>query len=91
MRYSIRNWVAIASILTAVYCASYFALSRHCFHQASQHNAEGFWFVQPQANQGIWPYCLNEVCRIGYWPLIYIDNAIGTGKPPAEWPMDCLS
>ena len=85
--------LAIVLLLTmmVVYCGSYLLLSRQGFRAADQMNAEGFWFVQPRTKQGPWRFWLNEAGRIVYWPLVTLDRSLGTGHPPAGWPMEGLS
>jgi hypothetical protein len=70
--------------------ASYVALSRHGFAVSKAFGIEGgFYFFAPEDTDA-WRR-MNYGCVYFYYPLIVIDNWIGTGKPIACEPMWRLS
>ncbi len=73
-----------------LYCGSYVILSRRGFAAAAQFNADGFWFVQPHSSQSAIESTCNEVLVVCYCPLLALDQACGTGRPAAAWPMSSL-
>jgi hypothetical protein len=83
-----RRWYRLAIIvliaLLVVYVGSYLVLSRRGFADADRWDAEGFYFLPPEDTNEwrFWNYTLVRV----YYPLIVIDNGIGTGRPAASEP-----
>jgi hypothetical protein len=78
----------VASVVP--YCGSYIYLSRRGFAAAARSNAEGFWFVRPRSSQSAIASTWNEALVVCYWPLLALDQACGTGRPAAAWPMSGL-
>jgi hypothetical protein len=86
-----RRWVIVAVLLTlfSVYVSSYVVLSRRGFAQADEWHADGFYFFTPQDSTA-WRFA-NYSLVVIYYPLIFIDNALGTGRPIAHEPLWRLS
>lgn len=90
---SIRRWLptcsqAIVLGLVVLYVGFYAVLSRRAFQVADATNAEGFYFVEPNSDAA----CrLHELCSIVCCPLIFLDQWLGTGRPPASCPLQGLS
>ena len=84
-----RRWIAVSLLLFVVYVASYFVLSRRAFAVADVYDFEGFYFFTPKdtVTWRFWNY--SAVCI--YYPLIKVDNLLGTGRPIASEPMWGLS
>ena len=76
--------VALALVALA-YVSSYYILSRNGFRSADAVNAEGFWFFPPE-NTGSWRV-KNYSLVVLYYPLIWLDQALGTGRAPAHEPL----
>ncbi len=74
--------------MIVLYIGSYLALSRAGFRFADRTNCEGFYFVEPHDE---YDDRVNHICVIVYYPLIFIDNLIGTGRSPASAPTRSLS
>ena len=78
-----RRWFQVTIIvliawLLGLYVGSYYVLSRRAFVQADAWNAEGFYFLPPR-NTDEWRFWNYTLVRF-YYPLILIDNWIGTGR-----------
>lgn len=73
-----------------VYCVAYLVMSRVGFAAADQLQAEGFWFVQPGVTPATEDYLANEALRIGFYPLLVLDETCGAGRPAAGWPISGL-
>jgi hypothetical protein len=72
-----------------LYVGSYFALSRQGFAHAREWNARGFWFFEPRDSD---PWRASNYGCVGiYYPLILVDNWMGTGMWPAKEPLFGLS
>ena len=82
-----RRWKigAVLLGLFLVYVASYLMLSRRAFAQADEWDAEGFYFLAPRDSTA-WRMS-NYFLVFLYYPLISIDNALGTGRPIASEPL----
>jgi len=76
----VRVLLVVAAVL---YVATYLGLSRNGFRYADRVNADGFYFVEPRNEAAD---TMNCACTIVYSPLIFLDNLIGTGRPPASPP-----
>ncbi len=83
-----RKWMAVIAILLLAYVSSYFILSRRGFAQADNWNAKGFYFVFP-SRPAEWK--VNWCLVVVYYPLIVIDNMLGTGRPIGSEPIYRLS
>lgn len=83
-----RRWLR-AMVLAIVYIGSYIALSRRGFAQADEWGVKGFYFFLP-ADTVTWRVC-NYGCVVAYYPLILVDNWLGTGRPVAHEPLWHLS
>jgi hypothetical protein len=89
----IRRWLpkgaeAIVLCLLLLYVGSYAVLSRRAFAVADATNAEGIYFVEPTTSAG----CrLHELCSTLYYPLLFLDNLFGTGRPAASCPLETLT
>jgi hypothetical protein len=79
----------IVVALMLLYVGSYLALSRQGFAQADQWYAKGFCFFTPR-DSGLWRVS-NYGCIAIYYPLIVVDNYLGTGRWPAKDPLMGLS
>ena len=75
--------------LFLVYVSSYLVLSRRGFAQADEWHAEGIYFLTPR-DSPVWELCNYSLASI-YYPLIFIDNALGTGRPVGQVPLRSLS
>jgi hypothetical protein len=88
---SSRRWIVLAVLvgLLITYVGSYFVLSRRGFAEAEAFGYGGFYFFPPKDSY-TW-----RICNYGlvgfYYPLILIDNWLGTGKGVACEPMWKLS
>jgi hypothetical protein len=71
--------------LITVYVVSYVALSRRGFALSEAAGYEGFYFFPPE-DTNTWRR-INYGCVFIFYPLIMIDNWIGTGKPIAHEPL----
>jgi hypothetical protein len=70
--------------LLLLYVGSYAILSRRAFAVADATNAEGIYFVEPSSDAG----CrLHELCSTFFYPLLVLDNLLGTGRPAASCPL----
>jgi len=77
-----------ALVILLFYVGSYAVLSRRAFQRADETNAEGFYFVEPTSDVA----CrVHELCSIVYFPLIVVEQWLGTGRPPASSPLQGLS
>lgn len=74
----------IVLALVAFYLGSYLVLSRRGFADADRVNGVGFHFFSPQ-DSAAWRMC-HRGCVVIYYPLIVIDNWLGTGRPVASEP-----
>lgn len=83
-----RARIVLAAILL-LYVGSYLVLSRHGFAQTDKLGAKGFWFFEPR-DSGLWRLS-NYGCVCIYFPLIVVDNCLGTGRWPAKEPLMGLS
>jgi hypothetical protein len=78
-----RRWhrltIMVLIALLVVYVGSYLVLSRRAFAEADRWDIDGFYFLPPEDTNEwrFWNYTLVRV----YYPLIVIDNGIGTGRP----------
>jgi hypothetical protein len=70
-------------VVAVLYVGTYLGLSRMGFRRADRVNADGFYFVEPRDEAAD---AIHYGCTIVYYPLIFIDNLIGTGRPPASAP-----
>jgi len=85
------RWIAIGLLIVflLVYVSSYVFLSRRGFDESDVWEMEGFYFLAPK-NTDEWRFWNFTLVRI-YYPLIVIDNWIGTGQPIASEPLWDLS
>jgi len=85
------QWVVVGllAVLLTVYISSYVVLSRRGFAQSDAWETEGFYFLTPE-NTDEWRFRNYPLVRV-YYPLILIDNWIGTGRPIASEPLWGLS
>ena len=72
-------------VLLLTYVGSYVTLSRNALVEADRQDAVGFYFFPPQ-NTNAWRR-ENYGCVYLFYPLIYIDNLIGTGRPVGSEPL----
>ena len=73
-------------IALALYVGSYYVLSRQGFRQADREKWHGFYFVNPPRDSRSWRQWNYSLVTF-YFPLIWVDNAMGTGYPPASEPL----
>ena len=87
---TIRRWLpkGFQLVLLVLYVGSYLVLSRRAFQVADATNAEGFYFVEPSSDAA---WLVHEACCVFYYPLILLDQLLGTGRPPASRPLGGLS
>ena len=83
-----RKVAVIGLVLCVIYVSSYLALSRRGFAQADEWNAKGFYFITPSSHTA---WQVNWCLVIVYYPLIAIDNMLGTGRPVGSEPIHHLS
>jgi hypothetical protein len=76
-------------VLLAIYVSSYTILSRRGFALSDRWDMEGFYFLLPE-NTDEWRFWNDALVRF-YYPLILIDNWLGTGRPIASEPLWGLS
>jgi hypothetical protein len=85
------RWIAIGllAVFLVAYVSSYAVLSRRGFAQSDLWEIGGFYFLPPEDTDEwrFWNFALVRV----YYPLIVIDNWIGTGRPIASEPLWRLS
>lgn len=67
-----------------VWVGSYLLLSRIAFHRADEFSVKGFYFVNPEWKHG---YSVHKALVVLYFPLIKIDQAVGSGREPACEPL----
>ena len=86
---STRGWrrltMIVVIVLLVVYVGSYLVLSRRGFAQADAWNAQGFYFLPPEDTDE-WRFYNTTLVWI-YYPLVVVDNWIGTGRPVAHGPI----
>jgi hypothetical protein len=81
-------WLLVAGFLL-LYVASYLVLSRRGFADAEQSNMCGFYFFPPEDTDA-WRL-RNFACVYVYYPLIEVDQLMGTGRAPGKAPLFRLS
>ena len=76
--------VVLVVFLLVLYVGSYLILSRNGFRRADEREWIGFYFVEPDDER-------SDVVHLYltrfYYPLILIDNLLGTGRRPACAPL----
>ena len=86
-----RRRILVVLLVTSLiaYVGSYVVLSRRDFAETEAMGGEGFYFFPPEetASWRAWNYGLVAF----YYPLIVIDNWLGTGKSVACEPLWKLS
>ena len=70
--------------LVLVYVSSYVILSRRGFREADEFNMMGFYFFPPEPTDA-WRIKNYSLVYL-YYPLIFIDNILGTGRAVASEP-----
>jgi hypothetical protein len=84
-----RRWfqvtIIVLILLLVVYAGSYLVLSRMAFARADVSDWEGFYFAAPEEDTDRCRSRHYTLVRV-YYPLIVIDNWIGTGRPPGSDP-----
>lgn len=83
----------VANVLVGLliaYLGSYLALSRRAFAESERLGCEGFYFFLPPKDTTTWRAC-NYGLVAFYYPLIMIEQWLGTGKCPAGEPTWKLS
>ena len=82
--------LALLATVLALYISSYIVLSRRGFAYAElNYEVPGFYFLPPE-NTDEWRFWNYTLVRL-YYPLIYIDNLMGTGRPVGSEPLWDLS
>jgi hypothetical protein len=79
-------WLVVAFF--SLYVASYTVLSRRGFKEAERYRMEGFYFV-PVDNPAM--FRVHSALTLLYAPLIWLEQAAGTGRAPSSSPMFELS
>ena len=70
------------------YISSYIVMSRLGFRRSDSINGVGFYFIDPCNERAA---MLNKFFRVIYYPLVFLDNLLGTGRPLAKDPIWELS
>lgn len=83
-----RKVIVVGLVLGMIYVSSYLVLSRRGFLQADQWNSKGFYFITPTSHAA---WQVNWCLVIIYYPVIVIDNMLGTGRPVGSEPIYHLS
>jgi hypothetical protein len=91
VRYKLRTLLIVLALGPPVlaYVGSYYVLSRRGFRESDRYGYKGFHFVPPVYGGG--SERANERYFRFYWPLIRLDEFLGTGRPPGADPMWGLS
>jgi hypothetical protein len=91
MLYRYRNAIllGILAFLLVAYVTSYIVLSRRGFAMSKALGCEGFYFFPPEDTDS-WRRTNYGLAKF-YYPLIVIDNWIGTGMPVGHEPLWKLS
>jgi hypothetical protein len=76
-------------LLLALYVGSYLLLSRQGYAEADLYHMKGFYYL-PLENTDRWRYA-NYTCVWLFYPLNYVDQALGLGRPPGCEPLWGLS
>jgi len=84
-----RLTIFLVAALLIAYLGSYLVLSRRAFAEADSQYIKGFYFFPPRESDS-WQFC-NRACFWLYYPLIVVDNSVGTGRWPGADPMFGLS
>ena len=77
--------LGVVLVLLMTYGGSYWGMSRRGFAWADAHDAEGFYFLVPH-DSPVW-WVGNYGLAFVYYPLVVVDNKLGTGRPLASEPM----
>ena len=85
---SLRGVGRITAWVLVVYFLSYVTFSRVAYLRADAANAEGFYFFFPSTGATT---IMNDLCFVIYWPLVQIEELLGTGRPRAADPLRRLS
>src|SRR5262249_41354753 len=80
-----KKLLIIFSLLFVLYVGSYLFLSRRGMSGGKSYRAPGFWFLSPE-NTDTWRFCNFGLYR-SYYPLIFLDQKLGTGMPFAAEPL----
>lgn len=80
-----RRRLCLFLIIGFTYVFSYLVLSRGGFVLSDRLGVGGFYFFEPR-DSNVWRIT-NYSCVVFYYPLIALDNLIGTGRRPASEPM----
>jgi hypothetical protein len=83
-----RRWPIVLAILL-VYVSSYYVLSRRGFAMGNRYGFKGLFFFEPR-DSAVWRLS-NYGCVFLYYPLIWIDVKLGTGRAPGSEPLWGLS
>src|SRR5262245_8411169 len=81
----LKTLLIIFSLLFILYVGSYLFLSRRGMAQARSYRAPGFLFLSPE-NTDTWRFWNFGLYRF-YYPLIFLDQKLGTGMPFAGEPL----
>jgi hypothetical protein len=81
-------WLLVAGYLL-LYVGSYLVLSRRGFEYADRSHICGFYFFPPEDTDS-WRW-RNYACVYLYYPLIEVDQLLGTGRTAAKAPLFRLS
>lgn len=89
MRQQTRQRLKVAMIIVlCFYVSSYIVMSRLGFRRSDSINGVGFYFIDPCNERAA---MLNKFFRVIYYPLVFLDNLLGTGRPLATDPIWELS
>ena len=81
----LKKLLIVFSLLLILYVGSYLFLSRRGMAEAKSCRAPGFWFLSPE-NTDTWRFW-NFGLYGCYYPLIFLDQKLGTGMPFAAEPL----
>ena len=80
-----KYFIIAVVVLVLAYASSYYVLSRRGFGYSDSVHGPGFWFFPPEKSAG---WLVKNYGLVGlYYPLILLDCALGTGRPPANEPL----
>ncbi len=80
--------VMVFLVVCGLYVGTYVVLSRNGYREADKYNVRGFFFVIPSSP--VMKFA-NDSCKIIFYPLIKLEQMLGTGRTPAWDPIEKLS
>ena len=80
----LKKWKIVLAVFFMCYLGSYIWLSRRGYAEADRYDSEGFYYLPPE-NSNAWRL-RNRSCVYFYFPLNFVDRALGFGRYPANDP-----